>query len=154
MFTQGTRLAWRNSRSVIGRASGSAAAAASICAGVIARMGTSGKAVSLPSFETLTTFPSGRILAVVVVLLMAFGLARGDDADTLFPTLGVCHTYEDPLAHADQVNALLSIVLAIIDVLDRKGIMEGLDRLMKRHTVITPVGGARRRRSISALEIR
>lgn len=58
------------------------------------------------------------------------------------------------LAHADQVNALLSIVLAIIDVLDRKGIMEGLDRLMKRHTVITPVDGARRRRSISALEIR
>jgi hypothetical protein len=69
VFTSGTRLTFRNSSAVVGRASRSAAAAVLTWDSVMGRMVLSGKGVSLPS---------ARILAVIIVSLMfsARGRAR------------------------------------------------------------------------------
>src|ERR1019366_2709469 len=69
---RGTRLAFRSSSAVMGRASGSAIAAASISASVIGRMGVYGNGSPVPSRTSSTTVPSDRIFAVVVVVLMFF----------------------------------------------------------------------------------
>jgi hypothetical protein len=55
----------------------------------------------------------------MVVLLMALR-PTGRDHPNAIGTLGVCHLDENTATHANENNALLSIVLAIVDVLHGK----------------------------------
>src|SRR5580704_17267700 len=101
---RGTRFAVRSSSAVMGRASGSAPAAASISASVIGRMDSSGNGRSVPPTRTSTTVPSDRIFAVVGVLLMFFR-PPGRDQPYAFTALGIGHMQEHALAHAEQIYA-------------------------------------------------
>jgi hypothetical protein len=101
-------------------------------------MGMSGKGVSLPPCDTLTTLPSGRILAVIVVLLMFFRPSGRNDSNAL-ATLRISHVDDDAIARADQINAFFSVIFAIIKPLHSEGITEGLDRLVERDAVLAPV---------------
>src|SRR5260370_2203917 len=94
-----TRRVFFNSSDVIGRASGSAAAAAAISASVIGRIGVSGKGRSLPSLITSTIVPSARIFAVVVVLLMLFCPSGRDDPGSV-AAFRVGHMQDHALAYA------------------------------------------------------
>lgn len=44
------------------------------------------------------------------------------------------------LAHAEQIDTFLAVVLTIIKSLNGKAIAERLDRIMKRDAMIAPVG--------------
>ncbi len=137
---RGTRLAFRSSSAVMGRASGSAPAAASISASVIGRMDVSGNGRSVPSASTSTTVTSDRILAVVVVLLMFFG-PPGRDQPYVFTALGIGHMQDHAFAHAEQIDAFFAMVFAVIDPLHSKGIAESLDRLLEGEAMRTPISG-------------
>src|SRR5580704_9973496 len=137
---RGTRLAVRSSSAVMGRASGSASAAASISASLIGHTDLSGNDRSVPSLSTSTTVPSDRIFAVVVVLLMSF-CPPGRDQPYVFTALGIGHMQDHAFAHAEQIDAFFATVFAVIDPLHSEGIAERLDRLMERDAMDTPVGG-------------
>jgi hypothetical protein len=48
---------------------------------------------------------------------------------------------DDALGHAQQVDPLLAIVLAVIEPLDGKAIAERFDRILKGDTVVALVRG-------------
>ena len=45
------------------------------------------------------------------------------------------------LAHAQQVDPLLAVILAVIDPLDREAIVERFDRIVEGDAMVAPVGG-------------
>src|SRR5712671_2515791 len=135
---RGTRRALAISSDVIGRASGSACAASSTSCGVIGRIGVSGIGRSLPSASTSTTEPSGRIFAIVVVLLMPRCSPSRDDP-ILLATLRVCDVQNYALPHSKQVDTLLSVVLTIVDPFDREWVAQCLGALLEAHAVAAPV---------------
>src|SRR5437868_5541312 len=46
------------------------------------------------------------------------------------------------LAHAQQVDPLLAVILAVIDPLDRETIAERFDRIVEGDAMVAPVGGS------------
>src|SRR5437764_8564613 len=137
---RGTRRAFAISSGVNGRASGSAQAAASISSSVIGRIGVSEKRRSLPSASTSTSVPSGRILAIVVVLLIFRCPPGRDDSDPI-AALRIGHVQDHALAHAEDVYALFAVVLAIVDFFDREWIAQRLGTLHEGNAVPAPVLG-------------
>ena len=100
VFVRGTRPDVRHSSAIIGRASGSAAAAL-ISSSVIGRMGISGKGHSSPFSKTSTTVPSERIFAVVVFLLMFFRSSGRNNANLII-SHGVGDIQQATLHQADN----------------------------------------------------
>jgi hypothetical protein len=123
----------------MGRASGSAAAAALTWDFVIRRMGIGAKCVSAPSFDTLTTWPSARILAVVIVFLMPLRPSGRDDPDALV-TFRVSHMEQYAVTRPYHMGSCFPVVLASVEAFDGEKVAENLDRLLKSDTVRAPVG--------------
>jgi hypothetical protein len=49
---------------------------------------------------------------------------------------------DHPLAHAQQVDSLLAVILAVIEPFDGEAIAECFDRVVERDAVVAPVGGS------------
>jgi hypothetical protein len=56
----------------------------------------------------------------------------------------VGHVQDHAFAHAHQVDPFLTVILAIIDSLDREAITERLDRIMEGDAMVAPVCGGLR----------
>jgi hypothetical protein len=104
------------------------------------RMGLFGNGRSLPSPNTSTIVPSGRIFAVVEVLLMSFRPPGRDDSDAI-AALGICDVQDHAVAHAEQIDALFAVVLTVVNRLDREWIAERPDCLIEGDAVVSPIGG-------------
>ena len=59
----------------------------------------------------------------------------------MFAAFGVGDVEDHALAHAQQVNPFLTVILAIIDPLDREAIAERFDRVLERDAMVAPVSG-------------
>src|ERR1043165_4769689 len=100
IFTCGVRFMRAKSAGVSGRLSGSRAAAASISSCVIGRIGLG-------------------VLCEVVILL-TFGCApRRDQAQAAIP-FGIANKQDNTFGHPDKNDAVLTIVLALVETLDGK----------------------------------
>ena len=60
----------------------------------------------------------------------------------LFPALRIGNEVQFALAHPDSVYALFPVVFTIVDILDRKAILENLFRVLKRDAMVFPVKGS------------
>jgi hypothetical protein len=120
---------------VKGRASGSRDAAASTSASVIGASGSTGTTSSVPSGLILTSTPSRRILAIVVVLLMSRCSPRRDNSNAFAP-LGVNDGQHLSVGHAEQDRTLLAVGFAFVDPLDGKWVVEGEGGLLEAHAMI------------------
>jgi hypothetical protein len=62
-----------------------------------------------------------------------------DDPDPL-AAFRVGHVQDHALAHAQQVDALVAVVLAVIEPLDSKAIAKCLDCMMEGDAIVAPIG--------------
>jgi len=62
----------------------------------------------------------------------------------MFAAFGVGDVEDHALAHAQQVDPFLTVILAIVDPLDREAITKRFDRVLERDAMVAPVGGSLR----------
>src|SRR5713101_6472775 len=137
---RGTRRTFASSSGVMGRASGSAHAAASISASVIGVGAGIGIISSVPSGLTRTSVPSRRILAIVVVMFVPRCLSSGDDADAL-ASLCVNDGQQLALAHAREDDPFLAIGFPQVQPLDREQVADSQGCLLEAHAMNAEVFG-------------
>src|SRR5580704_15996512 len=138
VLVRGRRLAVRRCSGVMGRASGSACAAATISASVISRIGVGGNGRSRPSFSTSTTVPSDRIFAAIIFSLIFFRPPGRDDSKAI-SALSIGHMEQPITAHPDQIDAFLAIDLPVVDHLKSKRISQCDHGVMERDSMISEV---------------
>jgi hypothetical protein len=69
---------------------------------------------------------------------MSFRPSGRDDSD-MRAALGIGYVQQQAFAHPEQVDAFFAIVLAVVNCLDGQWIAKGLDRLIERNIVTTPI---------------